>query len=88
MHTILSKLMPIVEEALTNKEMEVLHLARQNMTNQEIADSLFVAESTIIKHRENIYKKVGVKGKQEVRKFLRQVGRELEDNLPLFVKNT
>lgn len=52
-----TKIMSIVEEALTDKEMEVLYWACRDMINQEIADALSVAECTIIKHRENIYKK-------------------------------
>lgn len=46
---------------ISKREMEVLRLISQGMSNQEIADSLFVSESTIKTHVSNIFVKLDVK---------------------------
>ncbi len=50
-------------EYLSERELEVLQLIAQGYTNQEIADRLFVAISTIKTHVGNIYAKMGVKSR-------------------------
>jgi DNA-binding CsgD family transcriptional regulator len=50
-----------IEHALSEREIEVLHLMGQGYTSKEIADSLFVSEHTIYKHRKNMLKKMNVK---------------------------
>jgi DNA-binding CsgD family transcriptional regulator len=50
-----------IEHALSDREIEVLHLMGQGYTSKEIADSLFVSEHTIYKHRKNMLKKMNVK---------------------------
>jgi two-component system, NarL family, response regulator LiaR len=42
------------EEALTNREKQVLVLLAHGLTNQEIADQLFVGETTVRSHVSNI----------------------------------
>lgn len=66
------EIITLVEKELTNREIQVLHLASQELTNKEIAINFSISESTIRKHRENIYRKLGLKGKQAVRLFLRK----------------
>jgi len=44
--------------SLTKREMEVLQLVTQELTAQEIADRLFVSQSTVITHRKNIMRKL------------------------------
>jgi DNA-binding CsgD family transcriptional regulator len=46
---------------LTAREREVLTLVARGMTNPEIARLLWLAPSTVAKHLENIYAKLGVK---------------------------
>lgn len=46
---------------LTRREIEVLKLIAAGMTNQEIADSLFVSVSTVDSHRKNLISKLQVK---------------------------
>lgn len=46
---------------LTKREKEVLDLIVQEHTNQEIADKLFLAVSTVELHRTNMLQKLGVK---------------------------
>jgi LuxR family transcriptional regulator, maltose regulon positive regulatory protein len=46
---------------LTNREIEVLRLLSQGMTNLEIASRLFIASSTAKVHVRNIFSKLGVR---------------------------
>jgi DNA-binding NarL/FixJ family response regulator len=56
---------------LTAQEFKVLRLASQELSNKEIGQRLSIAESTVKKHRENICRKLNIKGKIGMRKFLR-----------------
>lgn len=44
--------------SLTRRETEILQLVRQGFTNQEIAESLFIARYTVETHIRNTYKKL------------------------------
>ena len=46
---------------LTNREIEILKLIALEMTNQEIADKLFISPRTVHSHRRNLMQKIGVK---------------------------
>lgn len=46
---------------LTRREIEVLKLIAEGLTNQEIADKLFVSTSTVDSHRKNLLSKLQVK---------------------------
>lgn len=46
---------------LTRREVEVLKLIAEGLTNQEIADKLFVSTSTIDSHRKSLISKLQVK---------------------------
>ncbi|MCK5857104.1 MAG: response regulator transcription factor [Bacteroidales bacterium] len=46
---------------LTRRELEVLDLVAKSMTNQEIADKLFVSKRTIDGHKANLIQKTGSK---------------------------
>ncbi len=49
------------EDGLSVRELEVLPLICQGMSNQEIADKLFISKRTVDKHRANILFKTGCK---------------------------
>jgi DNA-binding CsgD family transcriptional regulator len=49
-----------VDAALTPREREVLGLVAEGCTNAEVARTLWVAESTVAKHLEQAYSKLGV----------------------------
>jgi DNA-binding NarL/FixJ family response regulator len=50
---------------LSEREREVLKLLAQGHNNQQIADELFIAESTVKKHVNNIYFKLDIKTRAE-----------------------
>ncbi len=49
------------EAPLTDREMEVLRLICKHMTNQEIAEELFITEHTVKYHKTNMLAKTGFK---------------------------
>jgi DNA-binding NarL/FixJ family response regulator len=51
--------MPVGEVPLTEREMEVLRLMCRQMTSKEIADELFISESTVRYHKANMLAKTG-----------------------------
>lgn len=55
---------------MTSRESEVAHLVAQRMTNNEIAAELFITPNTVEYHLGNIYAKLGVKGRRELRGVL------------------
>jgi DNA-binding NarL/FixJ family response regulator len=48
------------EERLTDREIEVLQLIAQGMSNQEIAQKLYLSEKTVKNHLTNIFRKINV----------------------------
>ena len=47
-------------ENVSDREVEVLQLVAQGQTNQQIADQLFISESTVKKHVNSLYEKIGL----------------------------
>ena len=56
-------------EKLTKQEQKTLQLILQDKTNKEIADQLFVSVSTVKTHINNLYKKLNVSSREEVKKL-------------------
>jgi NarL family two-component system response regulator LiaR len=50
--------LPPTEEPLTEREMDVLRLVAQGLTNQEIAESLVIGDGTVRTHVSNILGKL------------------------------
>ena len=50
--------LPLTKESLTEREMDVLNLVAQGLTNQEIADQLVISEGTARTHVSNILSKL------------------------------
>ena len=60
-----SRLVSPLVDPLTPRELEVLGLLGQQMTNTEIAERLVVAPSTVKTHTLNIYRKLEVRGRRQ-----------------------
>ena len=59
---------------LSQREAEVLHLMAQGLSNQEIADQLFVSLNTIKTHASKIFEKLEVKRRTQAVERGRQLG--------------
>lgn len=55
----------ILEEPLSPREMEILHLVATGASNREIADTLVIAEGTVKNHLTNILGKLSVKDRMQ-----------------------
>ena len=53
------------DEQLSSREREILVAVCQGLSNQEIADALFISKRTVDKHRANILEKTGCKTTSE-----------------------
>jgi LuxR family maltose regulon positive regulatory protein len=65
-----SKLM----EPLSEREIEVLHLIAEGLTNQEIASRLYLTLNTVKSHSRNIYGKLGVHNRTQAIARARSLG--------------
>lgn len=54
---------PVITSVLSNREKEVLSLFVKGMDEEEIAEALFISPHTIHNHINNMYEKIGVRGK-------------------------
>lgn len=61
-------------QLLTEREVEVLTLAAEGMTNKEIGKVLFISDRTVQGHLKNIYDKLGVNTRTEAVKLALQRG--------------
>jgi len=62
----------IKPEELTYREIEILKLIAQQLTNQEIADKLQISPRTVHSHRRNLMQKMGVKNTAGLVKYALQ----------------
>jgi DNA-binding CsgD family transcriptional regulator len=60
------------EPELTAREQQVIALVAQGKTNPEIAEFLWIAPSTVRKHLENVYAKLGVHTRTAAAAFVRE----------------
>jgi two-component system NarL family response regulator len=67
-------------EALTPREREVFFLASRGLKNAEIAEELYLSEKTIKTHLRNIYNKLNLASKAELRLFAVRMGLAAEAN--------
>lgn len=57
---------------ISGREAEVIHLVCQGLTNQEIADRLFISLKTVKDHNYRIFQKTGVRNRVELAQLVRQ----------------
>jgi LuxR family maltose regulon positive regulatory protein len=65
---------PLLAEPLSPRELEVLQLLAQGLSNHEISERLFLALSTVKGHNREIYGKLGVKRRTEAVARARELG--------------
>lgn len=63
----------INELEITEREMEVLRLLAKGLSNQEIAEKVFVSLSTVKTHNQNLFKKLDVKRRTQAVEKARQL---------------
>ncbi len=63
--TDLLSIVPVVE--LTERERDVIALVRQGYTNREVAETLFVSVKAVEYHMGNIFSKLGIRSRRELR---------------------
>lgn len=64
----------LVDGTLTRKEVQVLRLAAEGLSNLEIADRLFVAETTVRSHLRNVNVKLDARNRMEAIAIARRGG--------------
>ena len=52
-------------ESLSKRELEIMTLLAQRLTNQEIAEKLFLSTKTVKAHLYNIYQKLNTKNRRQ-----------------------
>lgn len=57
----------LLDAGLTKRETEVALLALKCMSNAEIAEELFISETTVKKHMSNIFAKLGINKREQIR---------------------
>lgn len=63
-----------LEEPLTNRELDIIHLLAERLSNKEIAEKLFIAPGTVKRHTKNIYRKLATHNRQETVAKARAIG--------------
>ena len=61
-------------EALTHREVDVLHLLARGLTSKEIANALVVSVRTVEHHRANLTAKLGARGRAELLRCAARLG--------------
>ena len=59
----------LMEEELSSREIEVLSLLAEGLTNREAADRLHLSVNTVASHRQNIMRKLALKNTVEMTKY-------------------
>lgn len=57
------------ESDVSSREIEVITMLADGMTNKDVADRLFLSVNTVACHRQNIMKKLGLKNTAELTKY-------------------
>jgi LuxR family transcriptional regulator, maltose regulon positive regulatory protein len=65
---------PSLSEPLSQRELEILHLIAQGLSNREISQQLFLALNTIKGHNQKIYSKLYVQSRTEAIARARELG--------------
>ncbi len=64
----------ILELSLSKREMEILNLMAKGLSNEEIAEKLFISLSTVKSHNQNIFQKLDVKRRTQASEKAKRMG--------------
>lgn len=62
------------ELSITPRELEILELIAQGMSNREIAEKLFVSENTVKTHSSRVFDKLGARRRTQAVQFGKEFG--------------
>jgi ATP/maltotriose-dependent transcriptional regulator MalT len=62
------------ERGITRRELEILELIAQGMSNREIADKLFVSENTVKTHSSRLFDKLSAKRRTQAVQIGKEIG--------------
>jgi DNA-binding CsgD family transcriptional regulator len=60
--------------SITRRELEILELIAQGLSNREIAERLFVSENTVKTHSSRVFDKLGAKRRTQAVQFGKEFG--------------
>jgi DNA-binding CsgD family transcriptional regulator len=63
----------LLETGLSKREAEIMLLIHEGLSNQQIADKLFISENTVKKHISNIFLKLNVERRTEAIKRAKEL---------------
>lgn len=66
---------------ISRREMEVMELVSTSLTNEEIAQKLFLSNKTVKTHIRNIFEKTGVRNRTEAALLFTRYHQEIENHL-------
>ena len=69
-----SSLKQPLAEPLTKRELDVLKMMAEGLSNPEIADRLIIATGTVAKHTNNIFGKLDVRNRTEATQYAQTIG--------------
>ena len=73
--------MQIAQLGISKRELEVLLLLGKGLSNQEIADTLFVSQNTIKTHTSRLFEKLDVKNRTQAMLKAQEMGLITPENV-------